>query len=139
MIVNAFALVIALASLVAMLALEQARNEWSNNEDDQVAKIVDEITNTPMNSPWYIFAQLLKIVCATMGIWAGYDFDIVAAVVAGVAHLTEIGISMFSRNAFGMIFYFVCFYAHVAFLRELRAGIMTQDNYVNEKSSCCCV
>lgn len=57
---------------------------------------------------------------------AGYAFAFVMSLIGGV-------------NLIGMIMAVFFAYPHVFFIKEVRSGIMTKENYPTEEFSCCCV
>ena len=59
---------------------------------------------------------------------------------AGAAnHAFDCLMALPALNPFGLIIPGLFLYPHVFHIKEIRAGIMSEENYENEKQSCCCV
>jgi cytochrome bd-type quinol oxidase subunit 2 len=100
--------------------------------------------------------HLIGIVFSMLAIFGAIRYNIwpVAANIAylAISFIVKIALNVSASNSdsdytynvgviivFGLIFTALYIYPHAMFIREVRSGTMTNDNYDQERQSCCCV
>ena len=133
LIVNILAAVFALLGAIVVLAGGEVIK--ANDSTPAEASVAFE----DVNSGWIIIVGIIQIICYSIGAYGAVQFNASFVWVALVMHLVALLGSFITFNIIGIIMIAFFIYPHVFFLREMRAGIMTPDNYANEVHSCCCV
>ena len=108
------------------------------------AKGDDAITNAAVafenvNTGVLIFIMIIVVICYGIGAYGAIQFSPCMVSTALVCHVVSLIGNLAALNIGGVIMMAFFIYPHVGFLMEMRSGIMTPDNYVNEMHSCCCV
>ena len=86
-----------------------------------------------------IFVMIIQLICYAIGAYGAVQFNVGMVSVAMVCHIVSVIGNLVAANIPGVIMIGLFIYPHVFFIKEMRAGVMTPDNYVNEVHSCCCV
>jgi hypothetical protein len=70
-----------------------------------------------------------------------YNVRMVGAAALNICVIIGVGLSAFNQhfNMFGVALFAFFLYPHILFIKEVRDGIMSKENYENERHSCCCV
>lgn len=125
-------------SLMSVLA---AHNLASSNavvyDDDTMAAALDEFKNQPMGV--FLASTAIQVVAALCGIAGAVKFNVPLVGVAAASYVVQIILALIRLDVIGLIYPGFFLYPHVFLIKEMRAGIMTPENYPNEKHSCCCV
>mmetsp|Transcript_12391 Transcript_12391/g.35275 ORF Transcript_12391/g.35275 Transcript_12391/m.35275 type:complete len:161 (+) Transcript_12391:86-568(+) len=85
----------------------------------------------------FMAAFVLGIIANSLGIYGALKFKQIFVLIAGVWFALEALLSLilfldFVGFALGLLF----LYPHIMLFKEIQDGIMTKENYVNEKSCC---
>lgn len=109
-----------------------------------VASGDDAITNAGVtfenvNTGVVIFIMIIVVLCFGIGAYGAVQFNTCMVSTALACHVVSLIGNLAALNVGGVILGACFIYPHVGFLMEMRRGIMTPDNYVNEMHSCCCV
>lgn len=138
--IDVFICLIALGSLIgAMKALrdKHVREEVLDMFDD------DEVVEAMADAHFFTVTCVLvtiKMFASLIGIVGALKFSICLTGVAVLAYLLQIVIAVIGFIDWATLIYAVFFlYPHFMFMKEVKQGIMTKENYHNEEMSCCCV
>ena len=83
--------------------------------------------------------MIIRFVCNGCGVYGAYAFNQYFVGVSLAAYALEVTLSLIGFNLAGVLMAGFFAYPHVYFIQEIRAGIMTPENYPVEEQSCCCV
>ena len=118
-----------------------ASNPSAYYDDDKSISAFDNYKVLPLNR--IIAMAVIRIVASALGVFGGFNFNVYTTGMAAAVYCVDTLMALlFSYGPFSIYFlaYNALFaYPHFFFIKELRAGIMTKENYPNEKHSCCCV
>jgi hypothetical protein len=113
-----------------------------------------DYSDSKLNSLLVVFS--IGIVFKMLAIFGAirYNIWLVSASIAyhAISFIVKTGINVAASNSdsdykynvgvivvIGLISIALFIYPHVMFVREVRSGTMTNNNYDNERQSCCCV
>jgi hypothetical protein len=92
------------------------------------------------SSAWVIYLlACLSIVCGGLGIYGAKEYKGWMVLVSGVWYAINAVLSVLGGAIGGAVMSGLFAYPHFVFYQEMKKGIMTKENYPNEKYSCCCV
>ena len=80
---------------------------------------------------------VLSLVFFSIGIRGATKFNTCMVATAMIYHGVSAVVNLIALNIFGMLLSVLFLYPHVMLLLEMRNGIMTVENYPNEKKGCC--
>ena len=83
--------------------------------------------------------MIFRLICNACGIYGALTYNTKFVFVSLIAYSLEFILSLFNFGLVGLLVAGCFAYPHVFFIREVQVGIMTPENYSNEKHSCCCV
>ena len=134
-IINAFVLILGIASFFGTRAL--ANNASEIYDDDGVIAAFEGFSSLPLGA--FLAIQVTRIVCSLAGIVGGMKYNVILTGVAALMYCVDAVMSLVVFNIGGLVYSLFFAYPHFFFIKEVRAGIMSEENYPNEKMSCCCV
>ena len=109
----------------------------TDNDDEAINEAAVAFDQLPM--ALIVIIALIQVVCFGIGAYGAVQFTPSYVMVALVCHCFSVLGNLISLSLVGVVVSGFFIYPHVVFLKEMRNGIMTPDNYANEKHSCCCV
>ena len=107
------------------------------SDDDQITNGAVAFENA--NTGALIFVMIVVMICYGVGAYGAIQFNVCMVSTALACHVVSLIGNAVVLNIGGIIMIGFFIYPHVVFILEMRRGIMTPDNYVNEVHSCCCV
>jgi len=138
--IDVFVCLMALGSLIgAMRALrdKDIREEVLDMFDD------DEVAEAMTDAHFFTVTCILvsiKMFASVIGIIGAVKFSICLTVIAVLAYLLQITVALIGFINVPVLIYAAFFlYPHFVFIKEVKQGIMSKENYHNEEASCCCV
>jgi hypothetical protein len=132
-IVDIIAIIMIMSSFVLLAKIKQ---EASQNEfdDDNVERVV---TRLPAFI-WYT-VYVVEIGLLSLAIRGAQIFNSKYVFVGFFLYCFGVVMALFTLNIVGIITNAFFAYPHYCLYNEIQRGIMTRENYHNEKYSCCCV
>lgn len=144
-IVNAVTVGLSAMGLLSLIALKGMAGSMDSSAvtDDalaaQMAEMEEQLSGFENMGPMVFIAQIIKIGCAIAGIFGGMKYSVPMVAVAAASHGWDLLLSLLSFHLPGLAMAGGFLYPHIMFIKEMRSGIMTPENYSNEEHSCCCV
>jgi hypothetical protein len=83
--------------------------------------------------------MVMRLVFNGCGVYGAYIFNQYLVGFSLFSYALEGLFALLSFNMAGLLLATFFAYPHVFLIMEIRAGIMTPENYPNEEQSCCCV
>ena len=138
-IVNIINTVLLTLGLFGVVAARRASNnvDASQLDDDTLQDALEQFKELPLGG--FIVIQTIKILLCLAGIVGAVKFNQVAVGLAMVGYLFDAMMALIRFDLIGLVIAGFFTYPHVLFIKEVRDGLMTKENYPNEKQSCCCV
>lgn len=131
--VNILLLVLGTMGTLSLLEINK-----SATDDDKVAETLEEFNNLSLAG--FITTQCVKIVVSILGIVGAIRYNIILVGICVAMYAANCIWAAVFLNIAGVVYAVFFAYPHFFFMNEVRAGIMSQENYkVNEEQSCCCV
>jgi hypothetical protein len=106
-------------------------------DDDKSIAAFNEIRDAPI-LPLVIAWSITLAACA-LGIMGAIQYNVYLVGAAALKFCVDIAFAIIHFNIFGVALSAFFLYPHVFFIKEVREGIMSKENYDNERHSCCCV
>mgnify|MGYP000570490204 CR=1 FL=1 len=107
-------------------------------DDDEVLEVYSEAGELK-GVGLVITIMILRMMANGAGIYGAWTFNINFVGASLAAYCLEVLFAMISLNFTGFLYAGFFAYPHVFFIKEVKAGIMTKENYPIEEQSCCCV
>lgn len=85
----------------------------------------------------YVYHVVLRTICASLGVLGGIFFHFILVAISAVALVIDFCASIVRRDWVGIFMPPIFLYPHLLFLKYLRSGLMSPENYKNEMQSCC--
>jgi hypothetical protein len=137
-IVNIVSVFLLASGLLGVLAARNVVNDSEQvYEDDEVAAAIEEFKQLPIG--WFLTIQVIKILCAAAGIFGAIHYNVYLTGAAALSYCADVVFSLIGLHIPGLILGACFAYPHFFFIKEVRSGIMSKENYPNEEMSCCCV
>jgi uncharacterized membrane protein len=108
-------------------------------DDDEVQAAFSSLSETNASMGVMIALIAVKLVCNGVGIYGAMTYNIWMVGVSLAVYCLNFATGIINSNIFTLVMYGCFAYPHFFFIQEVRRGIMSEVNYVNEKQSCCCV
>uniref|UniRef100_A0A7S2EL06 Uncharacterized protein n=1 Tax=Trieres chinensis TaxID=1514140 RepID=A0A7S2EL06_TRICV len=86
-----------------------------------------------------IFFTVAKLVCYSCGIYGAMSYNIWLVGISLVAYGLDFIYALTNGSILALLLPGFFAYPHVFFIKEVKEGIMSEENYELEKHSCCCV
>jgi hypothetical protein len=123
---------------IISVALMSSAVYASDVDDDEYQYALSEIDGKSLGLTLGVL--VIGIICQAAGIYGAVKFNKIGATIGAVWHAMECIRSIVFFDIGGAIMSGFFCYPHVVFLQEMKSGIMTPENYPNEKVCCaCCV
>ena len=87
----------------------------------------------------FLVIQTVRILLSVAGIVGAVKFNQVGVGLAMFGYVFDAVMALLGFNLLGLLFPLMFAYPHGFLIKEIRAGIMTKENYASEEHSCCCV
>jgi hypothetical protein len=84
-----------------------------------------------------VYHIVLRTICASLGVLGGIFFHFILVAISAVAVVFDFCASIIRRDWVGIFMPPIFLYPHLMFLKYLRSGLMSPENYKNEMQSCC--
>ncbi|CAB9501754.1 expressed unknown protein [Seminavis robusta] len=145
---NAVSLVFALVEIVAAITLLALYEELETKNDDQ------DGTVGASSVEWFRFNNhemsktilgialgfgLLSTVFFSLGIRGAKQYDTSLVGSALFYYCVNVIANLILLSPLGVLFAGLAVYPHIMLYLELRNGIMSEENYINERNTCCLV
>jgi len=136
-IVNIINAVLLTMGIFSVLAARHMSSQVDAVDDDELANALEEFNSLPIAA--LLVIQISKILVSILGIFGAIRFNIYMVGIAMAAYVFDAVFALIGLNIAGLLFAGFFAYPHGFFIKEVRAGIMSKENYPNEEYSCCCV
>ena len=135
-VVNIVNIVNMLWVIFAMIVFQKTASTMTYDDDTQQAAI-DVVANMPLGL--MIAIWLVSAVFSAVGIAGALLYNKWLVGVSGVFFCLSMIPDIMALNIPGIVYKGFFAYPHYFLVKEINQGIMTKENYPNEKMSCCCV
>lgn len=136
-VVNIVNLVLVAMGLFSVLAARAASANADQVDDDELSSALEEFRSLPLGA--FLAIQITKIVLSVVGIVGAVKFHQIMVGLSMAAYAFDAVAALIGLNVVGLLYAGFFAYPHGFFIKEVRDGIMTKENYPNEEFSCCCV
>jgi len=137
-IVNIVQAVLVFMAMMSVLTMHKMSAQAQDlYDDDEVAKMMSDFGSLPVGA--LIAILVVKAIGAVIGIIGGIKFNMYMTGIAGAIYAISCVVSIVFLDLPGAIYAGFFAYPHYFLVKEIRSGIMSEENYPNEKQSCCCV
>jgi hypothetical protein len=131
--INATFLIIGILAVLTLTTIDP-----DDYTDDQVDEAVSNVSNG--SATVVILVSLLKLVLNLLGIYGAMTYNMYMVGASCVVYFFEGVMSLVVMNLYTLVYSAFFAYPHLFFIQEVKAGVMTKENYpINEEMSCCCV
>ena len=137
-IVNIVNIGLEILALLGVLLISKGMEAMADADDDSVKAAVEEFESISLNAGFFIFV-VFRIIASGCGIGGAYYYNPTLVTVAGISYFALALTSLAYFDIAGVIYFSLFAYPHYYLVKEIREGIMSKDNYINEQHSCCCV
>ena len=114
-----------------------AKGNFEDDIDDDV--VLEDLAKAQQYIWVPIMISCICIIFSCLGVYGAMKFNGPMVIAAGVWYCISIILSLLGGDIGGVIIQIIFVYPHAVFYQEMKKGIMTEQNYPNEKHSCCCV
>lgn len=124
---------------MAYVAVGQSNNGQTQQvTDDEVQEVYSE-ADTFSGLGIVSAIMVVRLLLNGCGVYGAYTFNQYLVGLSLSSYALEGVFALLSFNLAGVLLAGFFAYPHVFLIQEIRAGIMTRDNYPIEEQSCCCV
>lgn len=113
--------------------------KYSDDLDDNAKEAFANAQASESPLGFVIFLMIAKIACLSFGIYGALKFKLLPVAVSLASYGFAFIYAIFTANILMMLLPVFFAYPHIFFIKEVRQGIMSEDNYDLERHSCCCV
>jgi hypothetical protein len=85
-----------------------------------------------------VICFFITMICCIFGVLGAIQYNVWMVGTAALKLGIDIVVVLCSFNFTKMVAFSLFLYPHVFFIKEVRQGIMSKENYANERQSCCC-
>jgi hypothetical protein len=136
-IVNIISITFASIGLVTMGGLMVASS--ASYDDDEVQEAMSAFNSANLSMGVAIALAAIRIIANGVGIYGAVTYNIWMVGISLLVYCFDFVMGVIAVNVLGLVMIGLFAYPHFFFIKEVRSGIMSEANYVNEKQSCCCV
>eukprot|EP00525_Craspedostauros_australis_P005106 CAMPEP_0198109020 /NCGR_PEP_ID=MMETSP1442-20131203/1034_1 /TAXON_ID= /ORGANISM="Craspedostauros australis, Strain CCMP3328" /LENGTH=180 /DNA_ID=CAMNT_0043764485 /DNA_START=76 /DNA_END=618 /DNA_ORIENTATION=+ len=137
-IINVITLVFAVLSLFSAVSIKfYAGQAKSEVDDDEVKATLDDIQATPFGVAYFFIG--IEIVFALAAIIGAVKYNSCLVLTVFIYYCVGAILNVVALDFIAVIISCLYAYPHYFLYKEIKSGIMSEENYVNEKQSCCCV
>jgi hypothetical protein len=123
--------------VLAVLALKTgAEHIAMKMDDDEAIAAMNKLQDAPIVPLLIRFS--IALICCVFGVLGAIQYNVWMVYVAALKLCVDIVVGLCTFNVAVVIAFSLFLYPHVFFIKEVREGIMSKDNYENERQSCCC-
>jgi hypothetical protein len=133
--VNVLNVLVLLLGIIVMIAFQMAASTM-DYDDDNTQTTMDAFANLALGL--LIAICLVPTVFSAVGIAGALLYNKWMAGSAGAFYCLSMIYNVFQLNIFGLVLMGLFAYPHYFLVKEINQGIMTEQNYPNERFSCCC-
>jgi len=111
-------------------------DELEGYDDDQLQ------ANMEQSSAIFLIAIIMSVanvIFCGIGIYGAMKYNECMVVLTGVWYCVVTIFDAIAMNWSGAVLAAFFAYPHIALFHEMKRGVITPENYINEKHSCCCV
>jgi hypothetical protein len=108
-------------------------------DDDEVREAMAAFDEEDLFMVVTIALAAIRIIVNGLGIYGAVTYNIWLVGFSLLVYCFEFVMGAVDGNRIGLLMVALFAYPHFFFIKEVRSGIMSEANYVNEKQSCCCV
>jgi hypothetical protein len=131
--INAFFLVLGILAMLTLTKIDP--DDYTDDEVEAAVSNVDKASVTVV-----IVISLCKLGLNLLGVYGAITYNIYMVGASFAVYVLEAAMSLVVMNVLHFLYSAFFAYPHVFFIREVKAGVMTKENYpINEEMSCCCV
>jgi hypothetical protein len=140
-IVNIISASFAFIGLVTMGSFMAATSASSSvtYDDDEVQEAMAAFNEASLSMGVAIALIAIRMIANGLGIYGAVTYNIWLVGVSLLVYCFDFVMGAVTGNLIGLLMAALFAYPHFFFIKEVRSGIMSEANYVNEKQSCCCV
>ena len=132
-IINCTFLLLAIMSLAAIKGADP-----DNYTDDEVSKALADVDGESVGA--VIAISVIKLAINALGIYGALQYNIIMVGLSCAVYCIDFFFALLAVNIFGLLYAGFFAYPHFFYIKEVKAGTMTPENYpINERQSCCCV
>jgi len=133
--------VLALATVIYLVIIDKlVEEEGIVLTDDEALQSLSQTQAFLDRIEGFVYVVVsLKIICSCIGIYGAFYYKTTAVLISFGCYAVSFFIDMVGLNIGGMLLEGLFGYPHYYLFKEIKAGIMSKENYINEKHSCCCV
>lgn len=125
-------------AITALAAASKRGGQYVVVDDDLMEEAYTEIAELKGFGLIVAF-MVFRLICNALGIYGAHTFNVTLVSISLVAYALEFLFGLLRFDLVGLVVAGCFAYPHVYFIREVRSGIMSQQNYPIEQHSCCCV
>jgi hypothetical protein len=105
--------------------------------DDEITQFYNELNSVNFIYVWIHTA--ISIIATVGGIYGAIQYQYVPVLFCGSMYFINAILALIMFDVGGFVYNIFFAYPHYFLFQEIRAGIMTKENYPNIEYSCCCV
>lgn len=121
--------------LIAYAAVKRTARAVDDDEMQEMYSEMEELKGVGA----IVAVMLVRLMCNSCGVYGAYSFNMYLVGISLAGYCLETVFALISFNLGGLFMAIFFAYPHVFLIKEIRAGIMTKENYPVEEQSCCCV
>lgn len=115
-----------------------AVSEEDLNEDDDLSEWLASEETLPKEIVAAGLALcMLSLLIYSLGIRGALKFNVTMVSASTIYHCVTVVLHLLAQTWLLAAFEVLCVYPHIMFIQQVGKGIMTAENYVNEKRICC--
>mmetsp|Transcript_7748 Transcript_7748/g.12827 ORF Transcript_7748/g.12827 Transcript_7748/m.12827 type:complete len:190 (+) Transcript_7748:93-662(+) len=134
-IINIGVILMAVFSILATRSMSQQTD--AVYDDDEVQAALAAFSEAPIGI--FLAVSGVKACISLAGIMGAIKYNVVLTGIAAAAFCFDAVVALIAFNVVGVVYAALFAYPHFFFIKEVRNGTMSVENYPNEVHSCCCV
>jgi hypothetical protein len=129
---------LALLNLFEVIAIKTGVEHASTKlDDDEIINALNKLRDEPIAT--LVIRVIITMICCCFGVLGAIQYSVWMVSAAALKLCIGVVVGLCSFNVAQMVAFSLFLYPHVFFMKEVRQGIMSKENYANERQSCCCV
>jgi hypothetical protein len=108
------------------------------NQDSVRLRVVNQLDDAGFRVA-VCFTMMVQMIFYALGVYGAVTFNECYLRAALLTYVVMFVFDMVAFKRIAAIVHWLFAYPHYFLIKEIRAGIMNEGNYENEKYSCCCV
>mmetsp|Transcript_27839 Transcript_27839/g.78008 ORF Transcript_27839/g.78008 Transcript_27839/m.78008 type:complete len:129 (-) Transcript_27839:242-628(-) len=127
----------ALGTLTIAASVSVIKTAAEEGDDDSVKQAAAQLQDVPMGL--LIAINLIQMAGYACGLFGALKYNASLVMVAFVFYCIYTVFALIGLNIASILLGGFFAYPHWFLYKEIKDGTMSEENYVNEKASCCCV